>query len=504
MIAAVPAELNSSKSRQTEAWFRRILILFSIAAGLGIVCHFGMLLWAENSFTGPECVVAANSMMLARDGTLYYDLNHYPYTVSAYTPVFYLLQAGLYKLGLPAYTAGRLISFLAMLGIFVVIWRLVVLYTGGDYYCAWMGTLLAASSALLLSWGTVGQVDSLAELFALAAFYQYSRYAVRGEKTLLWAAGFALLAFFTKQTMLACPASIFVLLWFHRRRTAIQFGAGLAALAAVLVLSPNAAMHGRFISNTVFANLQPYSFEKMLQHLRFALLSAGPLMLVAAAGVRPAIRAGGRALFVYLGLAVAEFVIIAPKIGSDLNYQIESTILLILCASMALHSLDFFRLSFNNCRTWITLLQLPLAVFLVVNCRITLQDVIVRFSGEQLARSEIAKLRPWLSDGGRVLSADYNALVRLRGRMDVETLIYKLLVDARLINPEPVRRDIASASFSTIVLLEDVNHRDPAASVEISTLPTAQIEDVRRHYTLVEQIPAPGIYIYKPLGWDAK
>ena len=485
-------------------WFRRILILFSIAAGLGVACHFGMLLWAENSFTGPECVVAANTMMLARDGTLYYDLNHYPYTVSAYTPVFYLLQAGLYKSGLPAYTAGRLISFLAMLGIFALIWRLVALYTGGDSYCAWMATLLAASSALLLAWGTVGQVDSLAELFALAAFYQYSRYAVRGEKTLLWAAGFALIAFFTKQTMLACPAAIFVLLWFDRRRTALQFGAGMAALAAVLVFSLNLATDGRFISNTVFANMQPYSFEKMLQHLRFALLSAGPLLLVAAAGARPAIRAGGRALFVYLGFAVAEFAVIAPKIGSDLNYQIESTSLLILCAAMALHSLDFFSLSFHNRRTWITLLQLPLAVFLVVNCRITLQDVIVRFSGEQMARSEITKLRPWLSDGGRVLSADYNALVRLRGRMDVETLIYKLLVDARLINPEPVRRDIASAAFSTIVLLEDVNHRDPAASVEISTLPTAQIEEVRRHYRLVDQIPVPGIYIYKPLGWDAK
>src|SRR5580692_3431526 len=443
MTAAATAELTLSKQRRTEAGFRRILMLFSIAAGLGVMCHFGMLVWAENSFTGPECVVAANSMMLARDGTLYYDLSHYPYTVSAYTPVFYLLQASLYKLGLPAYAAGRLISFLAMLGILVLIRNLVILYTG-DRYCAWMGTLLAASSALLLSWGTVGQVDSLAQLFALAAFHQYSRYAVREEKTLLWAAGFALLAFFTKQTMLACPAAIFVLLWFERRRTAIQFGAGLAAVAAVLALSLNAATDGRFISNTVFANMQPYSLDKLFQHLKFASLSAGPLALVAVAGFRPVLRSRGRALFVYLGFALAEFLIIAPKVGSDLNYQIESTILLILCASMALYALNFFALSFANRRTWITLLQLPLAVFLVVNLRITLQDLIVRFSGEQSTRAEIAQLRPWLSDGGRVLSADYNALERLRGRMDVEMLIYKLLVDARMIIPEPVRRDIAN------------------------------------------------------------
>jgi len=278
----------------------------------------------------------------------------------------------------------------------------------------------------------------------------------------------------------------------------------LAALVTVLALSLNSALDGRFISNTVFANLNPYSPEKMFEHVKFAVLSAGPLMLVAAAGARPAIRAGGRALFVYLGFAVAEFLVTASKIGSDLNYQIESTIVLILCVSMALHALDFFNLSFANHRTWITLLQLPLAVFLVVNCRITLQDVMVRFSSERMARSEIARLRPWLSDGGHVLSADYNALVRLRGRMDVEMLIYKLLVDARLVNPEPVRKDIASSHFSTIVLMEDVNHPDPAASLEISTLPAAQIEEVRRHYTLVEQIPVPGVYVYKPLGRGAK
>jgi hypothetical protein len=502
MIAAAPAELTSSKAGRTETGFRRVLILFSILAGIGILCHLGMLLWAENSFTGPECVVAANSMMLAQDGTLYYDLNHYPYTVSAYTPVYYLLQAALFKLGLPAYTAGRLISFAAMLGILALTWRLARLYTG-DRYCAWIGTLLAATSALLLSWGTVGQVDTLAELFALAGFYQYSRYALLGEKSLLWAAGFALLAFFTKQTMLACPAAIFVLLWFQRRRTAIQFGAGLTATVAILALSINAALGGRFFSDTVFANLNPYSLDKLFQHLKFALLAAGPLALVAAAGARQSL-GRGRALLVYLGFALAVFGLTAPKIGSDLNYQIESTVLLILCATMALHALDFFPLSFANRRSWITLLQLPLAVFLVVNCRITLQDVIVRFGSEQLARREISKVRPWLSDGGRVLSADYNALVRLRGRMDVEMLIYKLLVDAGVVDPEPVRRDISSRNFSTIILMEDVNHIDSAASVEISTLPATQIQEVRRHYKLVDQIAVPGIFVYKPLGSQTK
>ena len=222
-------------------------------------------------------------------------------------------------------------------------------------------------------------------------------------------------------------------------------------------------------------------------------------MLVVVAGALPLMRSAGRRLLVYLGLAVTVFVLIASKVGSDLNYQIESTILLILCVALSLHALDFFRVSFDGARTWITLLQLPLAVFLVVNYGITTRDVIVRVVTEQVVRGEIEDLRSLLAGGGPVLSADYNAMARLRGRIDVEMLIYNWLVEARVVNPEPVTRDIANGKFSTILLMEDVNHRDPNLNVELSTLPKAQIDEVRRHYRLVKQ-NSIGIYIYKPIG----
>jgi hypothetical protein len=479
-----------------------VLLAFSVVAALGILAHLGMLLWAQNSFTGPECVVAAQAMMLAHDGTLYYDLNRYPYTVAAYMPQFYWLEAGLYKLGLPIYTAGRLISFLALLGIFVLTWFLVLLYTRDRYY-AWTGTLLCASSSLLLSWGTVGQVDTLAVFWGIAAFYQYSRYAAGGEgrdrRTLLWAGVFAALAFFTKQTMIACPLAIFVSLWFHRRKVAIQFGAGLGAFVLVTTLAINTALGGRFLADTVLANINPFSFDKMLQHLKFAAIAAGPLLLIAAAGFRPAQRAGARAPFLYLALAVTVFALTAAKVGSDLNYQIESTILLIVCACVALHSLDFFRLSLLGSKTWITLLQIPVALFLVVNYRITARQLVTRLAGEPAARAEIAALAPYLADGGRVLCADYNALVRLRGRIDFEMFIYHTMVDAGVVDPEPVRRDIAAGVFSTIVLMEDIDHPVPDLSGELSTLTPPQMKEVRSHYQLVEHIPGSVVYVYKPL-----
>ncbi|MGA3024655.1 MAG: glycosyltransferase family 39 protein [Bryobacteraceae bacterium] len=482
-----------------EVLFRRILFAAAVVAAIGLLCHFAMLAWAGNEFTQPESIVAAQSTMLARDGTLYYPLDRYPYTVCAYMPIYYVLDAGLIGIGLPAFTAGRSISFAALLGIFALCWRMLMLYTG-DRYVAGTGTLLCASTSVLLAWGTVGQVDTLALFFALAAFYCYSRYSIRGENALLAAGALAAAALFTKQTMVACPAAIFVLLWFGRRRVALQFGVGLAAVVLALVAALNAATHGRLLTDTVLANLNPFAWEKVSQHVHYILIAAGELVVIALAGARRALRGPGKGLFLYLGLAAAVLAGTAPKIGSDSNYQIESTVLLILCASVALHALNFFPLLFGTSRTWITLLQLPLALHLILNYRITGPFLLLRLAREQRARQQVAALQPFAGGRGRILSTDMNALVHLRGRVEVEPLIYKLLVRAGRVDPEPVRRDLAGQVFSTVILYHDVS-RPADPDLEFPTLPERQLAEIRRHYRLAAHIPGPwldGVYVYKP------
>src|ERR1043166_14555 len=508
MSSVIHAEPISATSPQTsvEVWFRRVLCVGSVIAGLGLLCSFALLTWARNEFSGPESIVNAQSVMLARDGTLYYDLNSYPHTVSAYTPLFYLLETGLIKVGLPAVTAGRLLSFAALLGIFALIWRLLLLYTR-DRYCAWTGVLLGASTSLLLTWGTVCQVDTLAIFWALAAFYQYSRYAINGERTLVWAGVFCGIAFFTKQTTIACPAAIVILLWFQRPKAALQFGATLAAAVLAVALAINAALNGRFLQDTVLANLNPFDLKKFGLHIRYLFAAAGQLILIAAAGIKRVRYGRGFAPFVYLGMALLVFAATAPKIGSDFNYQIESNVLLVLCACLALNALDFFPLTFRGSKNWITLLQIPLAIHLVVNFRITENLLLTRFATEQLFRTQVAGLAPYAADGGRLLSTDFNAMARLRGYIEVEPLIYKLLAGAGVVNPEPLRRDIAAEKFSTIFLFQDVHEHDANLDVEVSTFLPEQTQEIEKHYKLVAQIPGPylnGIYVYKPASRGAE
>ena len=467
-----------------------------------MLASFATMVWAGHEFTQPESVVAAQSMMLAHEGTLYYDLNRFPHTVCAYTPIFYCLEAALSKFGIPVYPAGRLISFIALLGIFSLIWRLLMLYTKDAAY-AWMGVLLAACTSLLLNWGTVAQVDTLAVFFSIAAFYQYSRYEIGGERTLLWAALFAVLAFFTKQTALACPAAIVVLLWLKQRATSLRFAAGIAAAVVVVSLALNTATHGAFLANTVFANMFPLAVEKLNQHVRYILIASGQLILIVAVGARKAVRGPARPLFIYLGLALSVLAVTSPKIGSDSNYQIEFTILTILCACLSLYALGFYGFCRSRGKTWIALLQLPLAIYVLLNLRIFESVVAMRVVNEQQFRSQIAALERTIGRQGRVLSTEIDAMVHLRGRLEVEPLVYSMMVAAGRSDPKPLYHELIEARFSDVVLYEDVHDRIRDRDPEIPTLPDAQIEAIREHYTLVEYIPGPylnGIYVYKPVG----
>jgi hypothetical protein len=481
----LPQAVIVDASAMRELWCRRVLLVASVIAVLALVCHFGLMLWAQHEFSSPESVVAAQSTMLAREGTLYYSLRDYPYTVSAYMPIFYLLESGLIKAGVPAYLSGRLISFVALLGIFVMVWRIVMIYTRHHYY-AWTGLVLCVSTSLVLSWGTVGQVDTLGVFFAMFGFYYYSRYLILGDDTLWMAAACTVAACFTKQTMVACPAAIFFSLWFRDRKVALKFAGGLGGACAALLLCITAALGPRFLENTVFANINPFAWRKVAQHAQYFSMFAGQLVIVAVVGSRAVMRSPAKILFLY------------P------NYQVETTVILIVCTCVALHELNYFPLVFRGSKSWVTLLQIPLAIHLVLNYRMIEPSLLGRFVNEQLFRRQLAVERQY-DDGGRWLSADINGAAHLRGHLEVEPLIYTLLVRAGRIDPEPLRRDIARQAFSTIVLYRDVSEpfdSDP----ELLSFSDAQLDEIRRHYQIVAHIPGPylnGVYVYKPRRGDA-
>lgn len=492
-----------SSARRTQdvdgsprAW-RLVLILAGIA-GMVVAAHFGVAIWSASEFTQPEGIIATQVRSFAQEGTLYYSLQRYPYTVCAYMPIFYGVTAGLVKAGLDPLLSGRVVSLLALVGVLGLLWQLVKLYTGSRLN-AWLGVALAGSTQLVVGWGSTGQVDMLAMALSLAAFHQYARYQVEGRESLDWAAAFAVAGLFTKQTFVAAPAAIFVLLLWAAPRRAVRFALLVAGVGGAMVLGVNGLLEGRFLDNTVFANMNPFAWNKLQLPLQYFGIVLAPLGLVALAGAWASFRTPMRAPFVYLIFALSVFLLTAPKVGADSNYLIESAVLLVLCACCSLEALRYFELTAAGSKSWVTLLVLPLALYAVQNLRVAVPGLVKRVEREREFARQVEGLRPYLGGAGRVLSADSNALVQAGRSFEVEPLIYRLLVEAGRIDAGAVQRDLEEGGFESILLYEDLAAAaDP--DPEFPRLTAGQMETIRRRYELVKHVPGPylgGVFVYQ-------
>jgi len=88
-----------------------------------------------------------------------------------------------------------------------------------------------------------------------------------------------------------------------------------------------------------------------------------------------------------------------------------------------------------------------------------------------------------------VLSTDYNAMVRLRQRLDVEPLIYTLLVSAGKV----IRS--RSAATRTRHVLDGLSRagclrRENITDLEVAPAPRL-LDEIRRHYRLARALPIP-------------
>ena len=477
---------------------RGMLIVLSLAGALGTAAHFALAVWAQNEFTQPESIVVGQVRMLNQGGTLYQSLKDYPYTVNAYMPVGYGLQAGLQKLGLSPYVAGRLISMVALLALGWLVYRILWLYSS-DRRCAWLGASLCGCTSGLPFWGTVGQMDMLAITLALAAFHQFSRYWMLRTDSLRWAVALTVLAMFTKQTVLAAPAAILVALWLRDRQPAWRFAVTAGGVGVGLVLLANFLTDGRFLASTLYANINPFAWEKIEQHGMFWLIASGQLAIITALGARQLWRRDSRPVLIYLGLAFLVLMLTAGKVGSDSNYQVESTVLLVIASCLSLHAWGFFDLVFTGSRSRVPLLVMPLLLHVLLNVRLEIPNLIGRYAKEVHFREQTAAVLGQVSPG-RVLSADTNALIHLGRPLEVEPLIYRLLVEAGRIDPARVTQDLSARRFATVILYHDLDQAE-ALHAEIPTLPAAQLAEIRRHYQRVAHIPGPylgGLYLYKP------
>lgn len=302
-----------------------------IAVGLAVSVVFVLagarslgLAWP---ITNPEGAILA-AVLRVRDGEpLYQDFRQYPYLITPYPPV-QLVASGLLSrlLGLDllgtlalarGLTLGSSVACAVLIG-------LMARAAGARPLAAMAGALLFLPLPFLDEWGFALRPDTPSLALTLLAGLLLLR---RPDQPWL-AAVVSVLAFFTKQTVVALPiAATGWLLLEGRRASAAQFAGAWLVLAVGGLGLLEGLTGGQYVANTVVAHLgTPKNGLDLAFRDLLPLFAAGwlPLGLAAvAAGAELAVRRRPGLLTLYLPAALAVALVTLRNSGSDVNYLIE-------------------------------------------------------------------------------------------------------------------------------------------------------------------------------------
>jgi hypothetical protein len=285
-----------------------------------------------------EAVVYDQAARLLRGEPLYQPLDRPPYTVAAYTPVYYSLAAGLQAVVGPGFGPGRSLSFVAGFASAIVLAYLATSRSGDRWAGAFAALLfLALGLPWLYLWSALYRVDLLGVALSLGAVA--TLFGGTTRRRVLLGGLLAGLAILTKQTFIAAALAGTVWLWQRDHKQAVVFvSASLLIVSGVCVVMEMTT--GAFFANTVFANANPFQVDALLLNMGiFVFFQGGPL---AVAGLylltgRRSIQNQDKLLACYFVASLLPLLGLG-KIGSDQNYWIECAAITAVLATLGIWS----------------------------------------------------------------------------------------------------------------------------------------------------------------------
>ncbi|MGI9147460.1 MAG: hypothetical protein ACR2IK_13040 [Chloroflexota bacterium] len=438
-----------------------------------------------------EAIVLEETRRIALGQPLYPPPTAVPLTVTAYTPVYYLLVGGLQQLsGDAGYSVGRVVSLAATLASGGVLAWTVRRVSG-----RWAGGALAAGLFLtqnltVLLWAPVHRVDPLALCFTLTGLA-----LATSDRTTLAALPLAL-AVLTKQTYVAAPVCLLLTLW-PRRRAAIGFGA-VFLTGLLLCLGVGAWLtDGWLLWHTVVANANPLDFTYFAAMLgAFAQFNAVPLVAAAALFGLPG-RPRERVWRIYFLVSGLEALATIGKLGASSNYWLELTaatgVLIGILASRLAEPTDP-RAAFTSTGLAGLILASLLTSVPAYQATVSqaLEGRVDSATGgvpPQLAVASLVAAEP-----GRVLTDDPGLALLAGKRVEFEFVIFTILAAQGVWDEHPILEAIAARQFGLVVLEESLD--EPPRPL-ISARYTSRVRDaLQAAYTPAGQ--QAGYWFYRP------
>jgi len=462
-MATVPS-LVLSRPRQLSVGV--LAALLAILATIAVVSALATMLLRKELDYG-EPIVYGDAARLLQGEALYQPIDRQPFTVAAYTPLYYWVAAGLRIVVGPGFAPGRALSLVAGIVSAILLGYIAAVQTR----TRWAG-VFAASMFLALafpgsyaSWLALYRVDLLGVALSVGTIVVLSQGTTRLHLTV--AALLAGLAVLTKQTFFAAILAGTLWLTTVRLRKASLFAC--VALLTILLVAAllQWSTSGAFFANTVLANANPISRETaayQFQQLRgiegVPALLALLFILYTRAWTSQSLR-----LIVIYWLASLISVAAIVKIGANHNYWIEfagaTAVLATLCVWTSLHAIRRPPLSvLSMVPIWLLAAHLGALVpaRLIAPPRADLSPPEWTLHADEIARRfvldrEVGDLDSLLrQEPGEILAEPLDAVVRVDRPILLEPFLYSILENDGLWDSRPLVADICSGKVSLLII----------------------------------------------------
>ncbi len=495
--------------RSAEGWTRLVKLTslgvgcLILAVAVGRVGRGLMAVAEPGEVAFGEAILYDHAARILRGEPLYQPVGLPPYTIAAYTPVYYAAAAVLQAIAGPGFAPGRLLSIVAA----VVAVGLVGRFTA-DVTESPRAGLLASVVFLALGfpgrypWWSLFKEDILGVALTLGAVVLLYRTKQPGSRAL--AGLVAGLAILTKQTFVAAAAAGVVWLWWTDRRGVAAFALSVAAtvvaVAAFLELTT-----GAFLANTVLANAVPFTWDVFALNASTMLrYQWGPLLLAAIAvgSLLRQRRPAGKLAALYWLASFVPLVGLA-RAGSNHNYWIElagaSAVLAAAILWGVLRGGATHRAEAGALVAWLALGGTVLGVLpLYRSSAVPILSVarsIPNPAQSAALEAVVARVR---RDPGETL-ADPLDVVALAGRtVQFEPYFFSILYSEGQWSPDPLIREICSGSIDLLVLDSPLESSGRGTYHGYAYWPAPVLETLRERMVLEAQ--AGGRYVYVRSG----
>jgi len=265
-------------------------------------------------------------------------LTDFPFVPGDYPPFYPLLNAVAIKLfGLNLWS-GRLISFLATIGISVVLYLWVYRATRRGSWASCI-CLVPFLSPLFFNRTAFYRVDVLAATLSFLGVYLLS--VSKGERGDLPAVAILVLALYTKHSMVAAPVACFLYLFFIDRRRALRLAGWLCGTGGAIFLLCTIATRREFFRHLILYHAMSCDLETFRVHCqKFVSWTAPFIFCWSAILVLALVRRRKPSLAeLYCAACLVHFLFLR-RAGASMHYLLEPSVACFLATGLLLPRIE--------------------------------------------------------------------------------------------------------------------------------------------------------------------